>query len=395
MRGLWLLAALTAAPVFAQPGWNFESAWSAHQVFSTSATAAGVETATSVSGFTLPGLWGGAIFGVEAATRPAGAFQSLFSYGALRAGLQFPWEEAVLTVPWAGGQAGWDWAPDAGRGRWAFEAGVDAEVRLWGGQYLLAGLSWRSEGSWAVSLGFRARQSWAPPVPAFPLLSVEAGPGPFSPDGDGSHDKLPLRFQAGGGDPVSRWAWVVLDPKGRVFYQQAGQGTVPETILWDGLSLLGEPAASAAEYRLVLTVADDRGRVGRVQSSFVTDFVVLRENGRPLIRLSPDASDQVIGEAADRLRRLGVNRLTVTVHTNLVQWLNPVRAAQEETSSALPQTLQKAETVKALLVSRGWLAQAVNAVGAGGSRPLFPFGDEDNAWKNERLELSGDPGPPR
>jgi outer membrane protein OmpA-like peptidoglycan-associated protein len=70
-----------------------------------------------------------------------------------------------------------------------------------------------------------------------------------------------------------------------------------------------------------------------------------------------------------------------------VYWNDPVRAGREEKEELAPLSLSRAEAVKNALVALGLKAERISVAGLGGTAPIVPFGDEENRWKNRRVEF--------
>lgn len=366
----WLVGLMLGLSVSlgAQPVRSVESTWAVHQSWATVGPASGVEVTASASGFLLSGLWVGVSAGTDALTTWSGQWRAFNGYGSLRTGLQMPWGRLLVAVPWVG----------ASGPSWRALAGLDTEVRLWNGLHGVVGLAATSDSALVVSLGLRDRTSWYETQPKGPGARVSV-----------AANGLNLRFDTSGEARTVLWSWSILAPGGQVFYQQSGQGAVPREASWTGVSLWGEALASVTPYQAVLKVTDGLGRVFESRASFTTDVMVLQEGSRSVVRIPRprDEDPAVIGRLVSLLSNHSAGVL-ITGHTNLVQWLNPGRARDEQTRQALPETQQWAQALKNRLISQGIVEARLAARGEGGNLPLVSFGDEDNAWKNNRLEVS-------
>lgn len=417
MRGLAsVLGFLLAASLAAEDQFGLETSWTVHQ---TLGEGSGIEAATALSGVTDPSLWVSLGAGLETVTTASGRFESFDPGVVLKAGVMVPALERFTLVPWAGGRWGVSLSP-AAQGFFQALVGADLEVRLWGNDVVVVGLAGRSDLALEVSVGFRNRTRWAlPSTPGEPWFSAPPsvrlvpGPGLFSPDEDGENDVLEVRWTTQGSWPIKGWSWTIVAPGGQVFFQKTGTGVPPLGIHWDGVSSSGELVSSATDYTLVAGVVDELGREASGSVPFTTDVLVLRDGDRYLIRVpsinfvanSPGAlptstepadrlqmtlleqNARVIQRLADILQRFPQYTITIVGHANLVHWEDPVRAKVEDRTESQPLSLQRAQAVKAALVRLGLDPRRITTEGAGGSRPLFPFGDAENAWKNRRVDI--------
>lgn len=269
-------------------------------------------------------------------------------------------------------------------------------------------------------MGIRHRTVWTlpstPGEPWFasaPSVTLTPSPGLFSPDQDGENDVLSVGWSTKSSWPIKGWSWTIMAPEGQVFFHQAGTGVPPREVVWNGVSSGGELVSSATDYNLVVGVVDELGREASASWAFTTDVLVLRDGDRYLIRLpsinflanSPglmpsdaESSDpiqlallernvRVIRRLADILQKFPQYTITIAGHANLVHWEDPVRARLEDRTESQPLSLQRAQAVKAALVQLGLDPGRMSIEGAGGSRPLFPFGDTENSWKNRRVDV--------
>lgn len=409
--GFFLVASLAAEDQF-----GLETSWTVHQALG---VGSGIEAATALSGVTDPSLWVSLGVGLETVTTPSGRFESFDPGVAFKTGVMVPAFERFTLVPWVGSRLGVSLSPSA-QGFFQALVGADLEVRLWGNDVVVVGIAGRSDLALEVSVGVRNRTSWAlpstPGEPWFaspPSVRLVRGPGLFSPDEDGESDVLEVRWTTQGSWPIKGWSWTILAPEGQVFFQKTGTGVPPPGIHWDGVSSSGELVSSATDYTLVASVVDELGREASSSVAFTTDVLVLRDGDRYLIRVpainfvanSPGAlptssepadrlqmtlleqNARVIQRLADILQKFPQYTITIVGHANLVHWEDPVRAKVEDRTESQPLSLQRAQAVKAALVQRGLDPQRIKTEGAGGSRPLFPFGDAENAWKNRRVDI--------
>ena len=238
-----------------------------------------------------------------------------------------------------------------------------------------------------------------------PRVSLALTPQPFSPDNDGVDDELALQIEVDDLSPISGWSMTITDPLGAPFTTFSGRGAPGDRIIWDGLSDTGELVQSALEYPVALAVSDAVGNASVVNGTIPVDVLVIRDGDKLKIRIAaitfpPDSADLALvsGEAAARnartIARLGQifnkNRgytIRIEGHANSVLYANPEAAAREQREVLLPLSAARAEAVRRELVALGVSADRITTDGLGGASPVVPFSDEQNRWKNRRVEF--------
>jgi flagellar hook assembly protein FlgD len=288
--------------------------------------------------------------------------------------------------------------------------GVPAEI-VWDGRSdagrVVEG-SYRAELTVEYERGTVARASLATQVVVDvtgPRVAVSAGPLPFSPDGDGTNDALSISVKAATSTSLSAWSLELLDPEGNAFAGFAGTGAPPAALDWDGRSPTGELVQSAADYTLVATATDLLGNTGRATAIVPVDILVIKDGDRLRIAISSIYFKEFTADyrsvPADRARRNleTLDRLAQTLsrfpqyaigiegHAVRVYWNDPKLLEKEERETLLPLSTARAEAVKQALVERGIAADRMTTVGYGGSQPVVPHGDQENNWKNRRVEF--------
>ena len=68
-------------------------------------------------------------------------------------------------------------------------------------------------------------------------------------------------------------------------------------------------------------------------------------------------------------------------------WNDPQAAAKEQTTQLLPLSLDRANSVRAVMVLLGIDPDRFTVLGFGGDKPIVPHGDLENRWKNRRVEF--------
>ena len=238
-----------------------------------------------------------------------------------------------------------------------------------------------------------------------PRARLALEPQPFSPDADGVDDQLALQIEVDDLSPISGWSMTIADPLGAPFATFSGRGAPADRIIWDGLSDRGELVQSAMEYPVALAVSDAVGNAVIVNGMIPVDVLIIREGGKLKIRVAaitfpPDSADLalVTGEAANRnartILRLGdiFNQnagytILIEGHANSVMYGDAASAEREQQEVLLPLSAARAEAVKRELVALGVAADRITTVGVGGANPVVPFADQQNRWKNRRVEF--------
>ena len=238
-----------------------------------------------------------------------------------------------------------------------------------------------------------------------PLVRLALAPQPFSPDADGVNDELTLEIAIDDLSPIAGWSMTIADPLGAPFTTFSGRGAPAGSITWNGLSDRGELVQSAMEYPVALAVGDVVGNAAIVNALIPVDVLLIRDGDKLRIRVAaitfpPDSADLslVSGEAAERnartILRLGEifnanlgYTILIEGHANSVFYGDAAAAAQEQQDVLLPLSAVRAEAVKRELVALGVSADRITTEGVGGAHPVVPFEDQQNRWKNRRVEF--------
>jgi outer membrane protein OmpA-like peptidoglycan-associated protein len=238
-----------------------------------------------------------------------------------------------------------------------------------------------------------------------PAVSVKLAPLPFSPDGDGVDDQLTISVAADDPSGIDAWSIDILDPEEHLFTVFAGQGAPGKEIRWDGRSAEGELVQSADDYTLVTKVRDMLGNTATGSETIPVDVLVQRDGERLRIiiasitfppysadftRVSLQDAEQnahILDRLAVILKKYQGYRITIEGHAVMVYWDDPKKGAQEQAEVLLPLSKARAEAVKKALVERGVRVDRMSTEGVGASRPIVPFSDLENRWKNRRVEF--------
>lgn len=234
-----------------------------------------------------------------------------------------------------------------------------------------------------------------------PAVVVNVSGVPFSPDGDGVDDRLRFEIDAQDTSEIQYWYLEISDPQGRFFYDDGGNGAPPRMVVWDGYARNGEHVVSAAEYGWRLETADVLGNADERSGTFETDVLVERTARGyriqvPGITFHPNSADLILETSvAEGQRNVEVLDRIVEILERYPDYaviveghaVNVSGTEREQRDELLPLSLARARTVMAELVDRGVPTWRLDAEGRGGEAPIVPHSDEENRWKNRRVEF--------
>ena len=238
-----------------------------------------------------------------------------------------------------------------------------------------------------------------------PRITLDLTPQPFSPDNDGVDDELTMSVGVEDISPLSGWSMTITDPQGALFATFAGRGAPSSRIIWDGLSDSGELVQSALDYPVALAVSDELGNTAIVNDAIAVDVLVIRDGDKLKIRIAsitfpPNSADLALvsGTAAElnartivRLGEIFTKNRSYTIliegHANSVLYSDSEAAAREQREVLLPLSAARAEAVERELVAFGVSGGRITTDGVGGANPVVPFSDQQNRWKNRRVEF--------
>lgn len=239
-----------------------------------------------------------------------------------------------------------------------------------------------------------------------PDIDVSVSPQPFSPDNDGVDDELFITMKVSDLSSIEEWRLEILDPVGTAFLSYTGRGMPSERILWDGLSDTGELVQSAEDYTLRVTIQDELRNTTTVETLIPVDILVIREGDKLKIRIasitfpanSADLSavtdiekaarnDKTLQRLFEIFKKYSAYQIRIEGHANITRYWSESEAEKENKEELIPLSLARAEAVKQVLVKLGLDGNRISVIGLGGSSPIVPFDDEENRWKNRRVEF--------
>jgi outer membrane protein OmpA-like peptidoglycan-associated protein len=116
--------------------------------------------------------------------------------------------------------------------------------------------------------------------------------------------------------------------------------------------------------------------------------IVFRANAADFDGIPADRAEnniRVLPRIAEILNRFRDYKVQIEGHANPTQ---PAGAAREREEPELKRLSEaRAQTVLTKLVEYGVTRNRLSAVGMGGTRPVVQYSDNDNWWKNRRVEF--------
>lgn len=240
-----------------------------------------------------------------------------------------------------------------------------------------------------------------------PLVEMALSSRTFAPNNvDGPTDLTVTIKTTEGVVPVSNWQMVVLDPRGKTFRQWSGKGLPPKSVYWDGKGDNGDLVESGEDYQLQLKVSDTQNHVTRKQETVTIDISVIKlAEGRykiivSSIQFAGNSSDIfkvqgdlltknlfILKRLANALGKFPGYKIRLEGYAVSEYWNDPKSAEREQKTQLLPLSLDRAQSVKSVMVLLGIDTERFTVQGFGGNKPVVPHGDLENRWKNRRVEF--------
>ncbi|NBC30559.1 MAG: OmpA family protein [Spirochaetes bacterium] len=234
-----------------------------------------------------------------------------------------------------------------------------------------------------------------------PEAQVDVGPLPFSPDNDGVNDELRISLDVDDESSISEWRFRILDRNRRNFISFSGDSEPASTLVWDGRSSDGELVISAEDYPYELTITDALGNTSTTTGEIPVDILVVRDGDRlkvrisninfqpnsPELELDPDTelgrkNRQVLQRLVEVFDKYQSYEIRIEGHA-----VNISGTEREEREELQPLSLARAQRVKDSLVEMGMDEDRISVLGRGGTEPVVPHTDQENRWKNRRVEF--------
>jgi len=211
---------------------------------------------------------------------------------------------------------------------------------------------------------------------------------------------------------IKNWRIEIREPEpdNNLFSAWEGQGNPPATLRWDGLSSKGELVQSATDYQFILVVTNTYDKSSVYRGTVAVDVLVKRE-GNTLRVIVPSivfaankgnfsgltteisaTNDRILRRIAVVLNRYPSYKVLVEGHANPTTAPGTTARANEEKGTRtvkglIPLSEERAKAVLDHLVKLGVDRARLSSIGVGGTRPVVPFSDRPNWWKNRRVEF--------
>ncbi|HCO48159.1 MAG TPA: hypothetical protein DIT55_01440 [Spirochaetaceae bacterium] len=253
-----------------------------------------------------------------------------------------------------------------------------------------------------------------------PSVSISVDPEYFSPDDDGTDDRLTFGVDVDAAAGIVDWKLEVFETaivessnpnavsSERLFAEWNGKGRPPAKISWEGKSSRGELVESATDYPFRFVARDALGNSTTVSGFIAVDVLVIRDGDRLKIKvpsivfranypdfvgLSPDIvarNEKVVARIAQILNKFPDYRIRIEGHANNVGKMlgySQTRIESEEIKELIPLSTGRAELVRTMLIQNSVDARRLSVEGLGSSEPVVSFLDVENRWKNRRVEF--------
>lgn len=238
-----------------------------------------------------------------------------------------------------------------------------------------------------------------------PKAEVVLSPYPFSPDNDGVEDELDIMISLNDVSGIKEWDFEIFDPYKNRFRKFSGKGTPARKIVWDGYSETGELVQAAEDYPYTLSASDTLGNKVTASGLIAVDVLVVRDGENLKINISSinfapnspelvtdipeirEKNERIIKRLAEILNKYSSYKIRIEGHANNLSWYDPVKAEKEQREELLPLSDARCDTVRSILSEKGVAPERMSKIGMGGAKPIVPFSDTVNRWKNRRVEF--------
>ncbi|MDR0301029.1 MAG: OmpA family protein [Treponema sp.] len=196
----------------------------------------------------------------------------------------------------------------------------------------------------------------------------------------------------------------------RGFFELTGTGTPPAEWKWNGKGTSGEMVQSATDYTFTLSVNDVFDNNAVYEGVISVDVLVIRDgdalrmivpsivfpaNSADLTRVTEEetrVNTRVLRLIANALNKFADYKVLVEGHANPTTPAGAKRDAEEKGSAKelglQPLSESRAKAVVDYLVANNGIdKERLSSVGMGGTRTVADYKDEEENWKNRRVEF--------
>ncbi|MDH7483956.1 MAG: OmpA family protein, partial [Spirochaetales bacterium] len=194
----------------------------------------------------------------------------------------------------------------------------------------------------------------------------------------------------------------------RLFIDWSGTGLPPWQIVWDGRDVKHVNVESATSYEARFTWWNEVDERQELSAKLSTGLLIRKEGDKLKISVSSvifranhadftglpasvvENNYRVVAQIARILRKYPDYHIRIEGHANNVGKMigaSPDRVRKEELEEVWPLSTARARKIHAMLVAMGVDPSRLYIEGFGSSEPRFSFTDEQNRWKNRRVEF--------
>jgi hypothetical protein len=227
-----------------------------------------------------------------------------------------------------------------------------------------------------------------------PEIEIDIHPLPFTPDNDGVDDDLTIAISASDSSLIENWSAIIRDAGGTAFASYSGEGKPSSAIIWEGRSDSGELVVGGTNYTVDFRIGDVLGNEAQARRTITIGLLILRREDTLRITLASQPPSASSSEApAEDLASLG---LSSDLLQHLADLLNRYaaysiriegHAGRHVGAQRRELSLRWAEEAKTMLANMGVDSARMTVIGLGDARPLYPAADDENSWKNTRIEI--------
>ena len=200
------------------------------------------------------------------------------------------------------------------------------------------------------------------------------------------------------------WDMEIIDNKDSVLKMFAGEGDPSRMITWNGE--VSDITEESEVYYIDFTVTDKGGNETVIRRPVVLDILLIERDGKYYLMVpniifgayqfkldsySPEYYKRnlaSIDRVLDIYKRYPTYNLVLEGHAlNVYDPFTNASENREEEKILEPLTVNRAEEVKDALIEKGFNPDKVIVHTFGGKNPIFSISDENENWKNRRVEF--------